>query len=261
MVRRRLPSRALPPSGWLAALALPQRGGSLEHLASLLNLSSQNDFVLVVTWLLAALRPSGPYPLLAVSGEQGSAKTILSKMLRALVDPNAAPVRALPREERELFIAANNGHVLAFDNISRLRSWLSDALCRLASGGGFAVRQLYTDQDEMLFDAARPVLLNSIEEVITRPDLADRSIFLTLPPVAAHGGSRSGNYGGNSNWHIPTSSAPSSIWLCTGCAHCPGLAWIDCPGWLILRSGQRPVKRPFGLLELSAAPMRPTASL
>jgi hypothetical protein len=111
-------------------------------------------------------------------------KTVLSKMLRGLVDPNVAPVRALPRDERELFIAANNGHVLAFDNISRLRPWLSDALCRLASGGGFAVRQLYTDQDEVLFDAARPVILNGIEEVITRPDLADRSIFLTLPPVA-----------------------------------------------------------------------------
>jgi len=142
------------------------------------------DAAIVVSWLSAALRPSGPYPLLAISGEQGSAKTALSKMLRALVDPNIAPLRALPREERELFIAANNGHVLAFDNISRLRSWLSDALCRLASGSGFAARQLYTDQNEVLFDAARPVILNGIEEIITRPDLADRSIFLTT--ASAH---------------------------------------------------------------------------
>jgi hypothetical protein len=89
--------------------------------------------------------------------------------------PERRPGQGAPRDERELFIAANNGHVLAFDNISRLRPWLSDALCRLASGGGFAVRQLYTDQDEVLFDAARPVILNGIEELITRPDLADRS--------------------------------------------------------------------------------------
>jgi hypothetical protein len=177
------PVRFRRPAG-LLPLPLPQRDGSLEQFASLLNLSSPNDFVLVVSWLLAALRPSGPYPVFAISGEQGAAKTVLSKMLRALIDPNAAPVRALPRDERELFIAANNGHVLAFDNISRLRPWLSDALCRLASGGGFAVRQLYTDQDEVLFDAARPVIINGIEDVITRPDLADRAIFLTLPPVA-----------------------------------------------------------------------------
>jgi hypothetical protein len=167
----------------LLPLPLPQRGGSFEELTCLLNLSSQNDFVLVVSWLLAAPRPTGPYPVLAISGEQGSAKTVLSKMLRGLVDPNVAPVRALPRDERELFIAANNAHIQAFDNISRLRPWFSDALCRLASGGGFAVRRLYTDQDEVLFDAARPVILNGIEELITRPDLADRSIFLTLPPV------------------------------------------------------------------------------
>jgi hypothetical protein len=147
-------------------------------------LSSRNDFVLVVAWLLATLRSAGPYPLLAISGEQGSAKTVLSKMLKALVDPNAAPVRALPREERELMIAANNGYVLAFDNLSGLPAWLSDALCRLASGGSFAVRQLYTNDDEVLFQATRPLLVNGIEDLISRPDLADRSIFLTLPPIA-----------------------------------------------------------------------------
>jgi hypothetical protein len=88
-----------------------------------------------------------------------------------------------PREERDLFIAASNGHVLAFDNVSGLPAWISDTLCRLATGGGFAVRQLHTDQDEVLFDAARPVILNGIEDIVTRPDLADRAIFLTLQPI------------------------------------------------------------------------------
>ena len=90
---------------------------------------------------------------------------------------------ALPREDRDLFIAASNGHVLAFDNVSHLPAWISDTLCRLATGGGFAVRQLYSDSDEVLFDAARPVILNGIEEVVTRPDLADRAVFLTLEPI------------------------------------------------------------------------------
>jgi hypothetical protein len=81
-------------------------------------------------------------------------------------------------------IAANNGHILAFDNLSSLPSWLSDALCRLASGGSFATRQLYTDCDEVLFQAARPAILNGIEDVVCRSDLADRAIFLTLRPIA-----------------------------------------------------------------------------
>jgi hypothetical protein len=86
-----------------------------------------------------------------------------------------AAVRALPREERELMIAANNGHVFAFDNLSGLSPWLSDALCRLASGGSFAVWRLYTDDEEVLFKAARPTLLNGIEDVLGRSDLTDRA--------------------------------------------------------------------------------------
>jgi hypothetical protein len=164
-------------------LAMPQRGGSIEELASFLNLSSRNDFVLVVAWLLATLRAGGPYPILAISGEQGSAKTVLSKLLKGLVDPNVAPVRALAREERDLVIAANNSHVLAFDNLSGLSHAMSDAFCRLATGASFGLRQLYTDADEVLFQAARPILLNGIDDVISRPDLADRAILLTLSPI------------------------------------------------------------------------------
>jgi ABC-type protease/lipase transport system fused ATPase/permease subunit len=104
------------PAGMLP-LPMPEPGGSIEALNSLLNLPGRNDFVLIVAWLLAALRSGGPYPLLAISGEQGSAKTVLSKLLKALVDPSAAPVRALSREQRELMIAANNGFLLAFDNL------------------------------------------------------------------------------------------------------------------------------------------------
>jgi hypothetical protein len=111
---------------------------------------------------------------------------MLSKLLKALIDPNVAPVRALVREERDLMIAANNSHLLAFDNLSRLPHALSDAFCRLASGASFGLRQLYTDQDEELFQAARPILLNGIEDVITRPDLGDRAIFVTLPHIADH---------------------------------------------------------------------------
>jgi hypothetical protein len=177
------PVRFRRPPG-MSPLPVPQPGGSLEELTSFLNLPGRDDLVLATAWLLAALRPSGPYPLLVVAGEQGSAKTVLSKLLRTLIDPNVAPVRTLPREERDVFIAANNGHVLAFDNLSALPPWLSDTLCRLASGGAFAVRQLYTDQDEVLLTAARPIILNGIEDVVTRPDLADRALFLTLRPMA-----------------------------------------------------------------------------
>jgi hypothetical protein len=165
-------------------LPIPERGGSIDKLRSFLNVRSDADFVLAVSWLLAGLRSRGPYPVLVVSGEQGSAKSTFTAMLRALLDPNVAPLRALPSKDRDLFISASNGHVLAFDNVSGLPSWLSDTLCRLATGGGFAVRKLHADKDEVLFSAARPIVLNGIEDCVTRADLADRAVFLQLQPIS-----------------------------------------------------------------------------
>jgi len=211
------PVRFRRPAGMLP-LPVPERGGSIETLRSFLNLPNRNDFVLIVAWLPAALRAGGPYPLLAISGEQGSAKTVLSKLLKALIDPNAAPVRALSRQERELMIAANNGYLLAFDNLSGLPAWLSDALCRLATGGSFAVRQLYTDDEEMLFEAARPILLNGIEEVISRPDLGDRAISLTLTPIGEAQRRADAELWRSSKWRGPASSARCSMRWCMDCA-------------------------------------------
>ena len=161
----------------------PVAGGSIEELRPFLNVRSNNEFILTVAWMLAALRDLGPYPVLALFGEHGTAKSTFARILRALIDPNTVPLRALPREDRDLFIAATNGHVVVFDNISSLADWISDTLCRLSTGGGFATRQLYTDQDEVLLNAIRPAILNGIEEVVNRPDLADRAIFLTLEPI------------------------------------------------------------------------------
>jgi hypothetical protein len=170
-------------SAGMLPLPEPKAGGSIDALRPLINVSEESGFILLVAWLLAALRPRGPYPVLDLAGEHGTAKSSLVRTLRSLVDPNTAELRALPRSDRDLFIAASNGHVLAFDNVSNLPPWISDTLCRLATGGGFATRQLYSDQDETLFGAMRPVVLNGIEDVVTRPDLADRSIFLTLEPI------------------------------------------------------------------------------
>src|SRR6516164_1542069 len=166
----------------------PVRGGKIEGLRSFLNVKDgddgKKDFVLTVSFTLAALRERGPYPVFDLIGEHGSAKSTFARVLRKLIDPNSTPLRALPREDRDLFIAANNGHLLVFDNVSKMPDWISDTLCRLATGGGFAARQLYSDGDEALFDAMRPIVLNGIEDIIGRPDLADRAIFLDLQDIS-----------------------------------------------------------------------------
>jgi hypothetical protein len=162
----------------------PARDGRIEHLWPLLNLTDKRARVLVGAWLIGALRPSGPYPVLVLQGEQGTAKTTVAKMLRALVDPSVAAVRTVPRNEGDLLIAARNRWMIALDNLSGLSPWLSDALCRLATGGGFSTRELYTDVDEVLIEVQRPCILNGIDDICTRQDLMDRALIINLEPIS-----------------------------------------------------------------------------
>jgi hypothetical protein len=177
-----VPVRFRRPKG-LLALPTPASGGSITALRPLVNLASEDDFVLLVMTLVAMLRGRGPYPVLVENGEQGSAKSTLARVIKALIDPNKAPLRSEPREPRDLMIAASNNHVLAFDNLSGISPWLSDCFCRLATGGGFSTRMLYENAEEQLFYAVRPLVVNGIVELATRPDLVSRAVLLSLPRI------------------------------------------------------------------------------
>lgn len=170
------------PNGILP-LPYPIRGGHIDELRQFINYGSEQDFILIASWLLSALNPRGPYVILTLYGEHGSAKSSLARTLRSLVDPNKAPLRSKPRDSRDLMIAAVNGWVIVFDNLSYIDNELSDNLCRLATGGAFATRRLFTDSEEILFEAKRPIILNGIEEVASRPDLVDRLLTVYLPSI------------------------------------------------------------------------------
>lgn len=167
----------------MLALPHPAKNGDVEKLRHFLNVKDDKDWRLLLGWLVQAFRPTGPYPALILQGEQGSSKTTLARMLKAIVDPSTAPVRTAPRGEHDLVIAANNSWLISLDNLSGLPPWLSDALCRLSTGGGFSTRTLYENDEETLFDATRPAILNGITDVATRADLLDRSIILSLPAI------------------------------------------------------------------------------
>jgi hypothetical protein len=174
-------SATVPPAPVACSL---ESAASFSRLRSFLNISNDH-WPLVLGWLVAALRPRGPYPVLCLHGEQGSAKSTAALLLRSLVDPNAAPLRGEPKEVRDLMIAATHSHVLCFDNLSRLPDWLSNALCRLSTGGGFSTRTLYENDVETIFSASRPSILVGIDELATRGDLIDRAVVVTLSPIGA----------------------------------------------------------------------------
>ena len=172
--------RFLRAAGMLA-LPEPKRGDGEAKLKRHLALDDTN-YRLVLGWLVGALCPSGPYPIVAIHGEQGSGKSTLVRMLRRLVDPNRAGDRSKPKDERDLVIAASNSWLVCFDNLSRIDELLSDGLCRIATGAGFGTRTLYSDDAETLFQVCRPQMVNGIPDLARSGDLVDRCITVLLPP-------------------------------------------------------------------------------
>lgn len=183
VARDTAPVRFVRPPSQLP-LPEPVAGGSLDDFRPFVHVGPEPaDWHSALTFLVQAPRATGPYLHGAVVGEQGSAKSTTVRVFAALLDPTIAGVRALPDDERDLVIAAEGHHLLAFDNVSAIPDAMSDALSRLSTGGGLGTRELYSDRDETVFNVMRPVLWNGITADPGRQDLAERTLVLDLPPL------------------------------------------------------------------------------
>ena len=177
--------RLVRPNGCLP-LPQPQGSGNLRRtLGRFVNVQSEEDLDLVIGWLVHALQPHGPYPILVLQGEQGSSKSTIARLVVALTDPNAIPLLTLPDTIRSLMVVAKSRHVLAIDNISALDEKQKDAFCRIAVGAGYLDRKLYTDSESVAWRVCRPIILNSINNLVLADDLADRALAITMPDNSA----------------------------------------------------------------------------
>ena len=164
-------------------LPLPKAGGSIEELRPFLNVD-RDGWVLIKAFLVAALKPAMPYPILVAKGEQGAGKSTGCRVITSLIDPRTSALRGAPREVRDLVAAARNAWLVCFDNLSHLPNDLADAACRLATGGGFGGRELYSDHDEAVFDATRPLVFNAIPDLgAARPDFLDRALIVEFNDI------------------------------------------------------------------------------
>jgi hypothetical protein len=151
-------------TGLTGAMPLPASGdvgdvGDVKYTPSLaainllwehLNVSEQ-DRLLVLAWLIAAIiDPDTPHPILSLFGEQGTGKSTASRRIVEVIDPSPAPLRKPPRDPEQWVTAAQNSWVVGLDNLSQVPNWLSDSLCRAATGDGDVRRALYTDSDSEL---------------------------------------------------------------------------------------------------------------
>jgi hypothetical protein len=166
-----------------APMALPIRDKSAGGLQLLWKYAvvAESDRPLVIAWLVSALiQPNTPHPILQLHGEQGTAKSSTTRALVDLIDPSPVPLRKAPRNEDEWVTAASASWVVGLDNLSNIPEWLSDALCRAATGAGNVKRALYTDGDVAVWSFLRCVIINGIGFGGVRPDLAERLLSAEL---------------------------------------------------------------------------------
>lgn len=159
---------------------------ALNAISRLLRLS-ESSRARIFTWLASALRPIGPYPILVLQGPPASGKSTLARAVRALIDPSSVPLRRLPVRTRELFQAASQNWILAFDNVHRVPTKISETLCAISSGDALDVAQPDA-RNPVVFQIARPmILIVPVEQTraawMPSPSLSNRSLLLDLPPL------------------------------------------------------------------------------
>ena len=168
-------------------LATPARQGAdgsdrLDRLRGLLNVS-ESGFRLLVAWLVAALFPGIPHPILALSGEQGTAKSTTGRTLVSLIDPSPAPLRTAPKDARAWTVQAAASWTVMLDNVSSIPAWFSDTLCKAVTGDGMVERALYTDDDVNVLSFQRVIGMTTIDAGALRGDLAERILMVELDPI------------------------------------------------------------------------------
>jgi hypothetical protein len=144
---------------------------------------NEEQFVLIAAFILGAMNPDGPFPMLTLHGPQGSSKSTMLQMIRSLVDPAEAALTSEPSSERDLFISAGNCWMQCIDNVSVVSQKMSDAYCRLTTAGALRTRKLYTNGEEVIIRVKRPVAFNGIAPFANQNDFLDRCLWLMLPAV------------------------------------------------------------------------------
>nr|WP_299245359.1 hypothetical protein [uncultured Halomonas sp.] len=160
----------------------PIHGGDIDLLWRIANVPEESH-LLIVAWLVECLRPDTPYPIVELLGEHGSAKSTAQIAMRRLIDPNAADLRGVPKSAEDLFVTGGANHIISIENVSHLSSPLQDAMCIVATGGGFAKRKLYSDSDESVITLKRPIILNGIAAAVTQQDLVSRTLTIEMPVI------------------------------------------------------------------------------
>lgn len=222
-------------------LPAPVHGGSIEPLWDIVN-APAGQHLLVLAWLIDAMRPETPYPGLELIGEQGSGKSTATMALRRLIDPNSADLRSAPRSVDDMYISAAHNHIMALENISHLPAAMQDALCVLSTGGGYAKRKLYSDDEEHIIQVRRPWIINGIAACVTQQDLIDRVLSVECPVIAVR----------ESSTQQRQAFEAARPGILGGLLDLAAMALVELPG-ITIAPGHRPRLLEYATLAMAAA--------
>lgn len=138
----------------------------------------------MLVFLVSCFISDFPHPVLAIYGQQGSAKSGLCRILKKLIDPSFLETPHFPQDLPGFIQLLDHHWALFFDNISTLPHWMSDTLCKAVTGDGFTKRKLFTNDKDVIYAFMRCIGINGINQVINKPDLLERSILIELSRIS-----------------------------------------------------------------------------
>ncbi|MFI4955605.1 MAG: hypothetical protein ACHQAX_00150 [Gammaproteobacteria bacterium] len=168
---------------YMAALPFPEQYGDVVKLRKFINISD-DDYRVLIGWLLAALKGTTPLPILVIMGGQGSGKSTATKIIRDLFDPSTVPLRCSYTNSRDLMITCSNTYGITMDNISHISDEMSDILCGIATGTGQSHRVLHTNREEDVLEGRNPIIINGIDGLPSRADFIDRAVLISPKPIS-----------------------------------------------------------------------------
>jgi hypothetical protein len=161
----------------------PKENGDIGLLKKYVNIKNDHDFLLSAVYTVSCIIPNIPKPMLIFRGEEGSAKTSSMRILKQLVDPSILDGMDVPTKEED-FGRICEAHALVFlDNLDKLSSKASNALCRVVTGASLDTRILYTNKGSALYKFKRPIMMSGIADILSRKDALDRSLIISLQRI------------------------------------------------------------------------------
>ena len=154
-----------------------------DKLLNLTNVKNEKHRHLLKVYIISTLIPEIDHVILTTYGPKGAAKSFLLELIKKLVDPTKPILLTLHRNIEQFIQQVNHNYINYYDNVKFIPYWLSDEICKAVTGAGHTKRELYTNDNDIIYEHRRCLGLNGINVALTEPDALDRSISIELEDI------------------------------------------------------------------------------